>query len=137
MYILMILISLLNFSQSGKLEVKDGWVRPAGKGMNTAFYFKIENNADKADTLLSVKSGVAKMVQMHETFKKDGMMGMREIKAIPVNSKSTLEFKPGGYHVMVMNLKADLKMGASAEFVLHFKYAGDVTVKAPVKMPGD
>ena len=89
MYILMILISLLNFSYSGKLEVKDGWVRPAGKGMNTAFYFKVENNTDKADTLLSVKSGVAKMVQMHETFKKDGMMGMREIKAIPVNSKST------------------------------------------------
>ena len=137
MYIFLILISLLNFSYSGKLEVKDGWVRPAGKGMNTAFYFKVENNSSKADTLLSVKSSVAKMVQMHETFTKDGMMGMRQVKAIPVNSKSTLEFKPGGYHVMVMNLVKDLMKGGSAEFVLHFKYAGDINIKAPVKMPGE
>ena len=137
MYIFLILISLLNFSYSGKLEVKDGWVRPAGKGMNTAFYFKAINNSNKADTLLSVKSDVAKMVQMHETFSKNGMMGMRQVKAIPIKSKSTLEFKPGGYHVMVMNLKKDLKKGSLAEFTLHFKYAGDVTVKAPVKMPGE
>ena len=137
MYIFLILISLLNFSYNGKLEVKDGWVRPAGKGMNTAFYFKAINNSDKADTLLSVKSDVAKMVQMHETFSKNGMMGMRQVKAIPIKSKSTLEFKPGGYHVMVMNLKKDLKKGSLAEFTLHFKYAGDVTVKAPVKMPGE
>jgi len=77
------------------------------------------------------------MVQMHETFSKNGMMGMRQVKAIPIKSKSTLEFKPGGYHVMVMNLKKDLKKGSLAEFTLHFKYAGDVTVKAPVKMPGE
>lgn len=137
MYIFLILISLLNFSYSGKLEVKDGWVRPAGKGMNTAFYFKAVNNSDKADTLLSVKSDVAKMVQMHETFNKNGMMGMRQIKAIPIQAKSTLEFKPGGYHVMVINLKKDLKKGSLAEFTLHFKYAGDIEVKAPVRMPGD
>ena len=137
MYIFLILISLLNFSYSGKLEVKDGWIRPAGKGMNTAFYFKAVNNSDKADTLLSVRSSVSKMVQMHETFNKNGMMGMRQIKAIPIQAKSTLEFKPGGYHVMVMNLKKDLKKGSLAKFTLHFKYAGDISVKAPVKMPGD
>jgi len=137
MYAFLILISLLNFSYNGKLEVKDGWVRPAGKGMNTAFYFKAVNNSDKADTLVSVRSSVAKMVQMHETFNKNGMMGMRQIKAIPIQARSTLEFKPGGYHVMVMNLKKDLKKGSLAEFTLHFKYAGDITVKAPVRMPGD
>jgi periplasmic copper chaperone A len=137
MYIFLILISLLNFISPGNLQVKDGWIRPAGKGMNTAFYFKAINNSDKADTLLFVNSGVAKMVQMHETFNKNGMMGMRQVKAIPIPAKSTLEFKPGGYHVMVMNLKKDLKKGDSAEFTLHFKFAGDITVRAPVKMPGE
>lgn len=135
MYLFLVLISLLNFSPKGKLEVKDGWIRPAVKGMNTAFYFKVENNSDKVDTLLSVKSTVAKTVQIHETFKQDGMMGMRQIKSIAINSKAILEFKPGGYHIMVMNLKEDLKKGNSAEFILHFKYAGDITIKAPVKMP--
>jgi len=137
MYIFLILISLLNFTSKGNLQVKDGWIRPAGKGMNTAFYFKAINNSDKADTLLSVKSDAAKMVQMHESFNINGMMGMRQVKAIPIQAKSTLEFKPGGYHVMVMNLKKDLLKGDSAEFTLQFKYAGNITVKAPVKMPGE
>ena len=64
-------------------------------------------------------------------------MGMRQIKAIPIQAKSALEFKPGGYHVMVMNLTKELKKGSFAEFTLHFKYAGDIKVKAPVRMPGD
>ncbi len=137
MYFLLIIISLLNFSSKGNLEVKDAWVRPAGKGMNTALYFKVENNSDKADTLLSVKSSAAKLVQMHETFMKGDMMGMRQVKAITINARSIFEFKPGGYHVMVMNLKEDLKKGSSVLFILHFKYAGNVTIKASVKMPGD
>jgi copper(I)-binding protein len=137
MYIFLILISLLNFTSKGNLQVKDGWIRPAGKGMNTAFYFKAINYSDKADTLLSVKSDVAKMVQMHETFNQNGMMGMRQVKVIPIQAKSMLEFKPGGYHVMVMNLKKDLKKGDSAEFTLHFKYGGNITVKAPVKISGE
>jgi periplasmic copper chaperone A len=137
MYIFLILISLLNFSFKGNLQVKDSWIRPAGKGMNTALYFKAINNSDKADTLLSVKSDIAKMVQMHETFNKGGMMGMRQIKSIPIQARSTLEFKPGGFHVMVMYLKRDLTKGNSAQFTLHFKYAGDITVKAPVKIPDD
>lgn len=137
MYTFIILISLFTFSTGGKLKVNDGWVRPAAKGMNTAFYFKVENNSTKTDTLLSVQSSVAKLVQMHETFKQNGMMGMRHIEAVPVDAGSTLEFKPGGYHVMVMYLTNDLKIGSSAEFTLHFKYAGVIKIKAPVKMPGD
>jgi copper(I)-binding protein len=77
------------------------------------------------------------MVQMHETFNKNGMMGMRRVKAIPIQAESTLEFKPGGYHVMVMNLKMDMKKGDSAQFTLHFKYAGNIKVTAPVKMPAE
>jgi copper(I)-binding protein len=137
MYIFLILISLLNFTSKGNLQVKDGWIRPAGKGMNTAFYFKAINYSDKADILLSVKSDVAKMIQMHETFNQNGMMGMRQVKSIPIQAKAMLEFKPGGYHVMVMNLKKDLKKGDSAEFTLHFKYGGNITVKAPVKISGE
>lgn len=135
MYFFLIIISLLHCSHKSNIEVKDAWVRPAGKGMNTAFYFKVENNSDKTDTLLSVKSSVAKIVQMHETFTKDGMMGMRQVKAVAIGAKSDFEFKPGGYHVMVINLKEDLKKGSRVVFTLHFKYAGNVTVKASVKMP--
>ncbi len=137
MYFLLLIISLLNFSYKGNLEIKDAWLRPAGKGMNTALYFKIVNTSDRADTLLSVSSSAAELVQMHETFKQGDMMGMRQVKAIAVDAKSVFEFKPGGFHIMVLNLKKDLKIGASAEFILHFKYAGSIRIKAKVKIPED
>ena len=133
----MILISLLNFSYQGNLEIKDAWVRPGAIGMNTALYFKVENNSDKADTLLSVKSSIADVVQTHETYKKGDMMGMREVKAIAIEPNSTFEFKPGGYHVMVIGLKKDLRKGDAAEFTLHLKNAGDINVKTLVKMDGN
>lgn len=134
MYIFLVLISLINFSYSGKLEIKDAWLRPGGTGMNTALYFKVENNSDKADTLLSVKSSIADVVQTHETYQKGDMMGMREVKAIAIEPNSTFEFKPGGYHVMVIGLKKTLRKNDSANFTLHFKNAGDINVKAPVKI---
>ena len=47
MNLFMILISLLNFSYQGNLEIKDAWVRPGAIGMNTALYFKVENKFAK------------------------------------------------------------------------------------------
>lgn len=137
MYLFMVLISLLNLSYQGNLEIKDAWVRPGGKGMNTALYFKVENTSDKADTLLSVKSSIADVVQTHETYKKGDMMGMREVKNISLKPNSTFEFKPGSYHVMVIGLKEDLRENDTAEFTLHFKNASNIKVKASVKMEGN
>ncbi|MFA5804551.1 MAG: copper chaperone PCu(A)C [Melioribacteraceae bacterium] len=137
MYIFLVLVSLINFSYPGKLEVKDAWLRPGGKGMNTALYFKVENKSDKPDTLLSVKSSIADVVQTHETYKKGDMMGMRKVNAIAIEPNSTFELKPGGFHVMVIGLKEALRKNDSAKFTLHFKNAGDINVKAPVKMEGN
>ncbi|MFZ0453056.1 MAG: copper chaperone PCu(A)C [Ignavibacteriaceae bacterium] len=120
-------------STGNKIEVKEAWLRTGAEGLNTALYFKIESHSDKPDTLYKVSSDIAKHVMMHETYMKDGMMGMREIKDIIVKPDSSVEFKPGSYHVMVMNLKKDLKQGERIDFVLHFKSAGDVNIQAEVQ----
>lgn len=133
MYLLMMLISLLNFTYQGNLQIKDAWVRPAAEGMNTALYFNVENNSQKPDTLLAVKSSIAEIVQTHETYKKGDMMGMRKVDNIPIAPKSTFKFKPGGYHVMVIKLKKTLKRNDIVEFILRFKDAGDINIKATVK----
>lgn len=137
MYLLLMLFSLMNFSLNGNINVKDAWVRPGGKGMNTALYFVVENKSDKADTLLSVESAIAKHIQMHETYMKGSAMGMREVKEIPINSRTTFELKPGGYHVMVIDLKKTLKKGSSVGFILHFKNAGAVKINAQVRMTAE
>jgi copper(I)-binding protein len=105
-------------------------MRTGAEGLNSALYFTIENNSDQPDTLFAVSSQIAKHVQIHETYKKNDMMGMREIKTLAVKPHSSVEFKPGSYHVMLMDLKKDLKKGDEADFTLHFKKAGDINIKA-------
>ena len=73
------------------------------------------------------------MVMIHETFKKDGLMGMRHIKFLVIRAHSSVKFEPGGYHVMFIQLKKNIKPGGYVRAVLHFKNAGAVKLKAPVK----
>lgn len=120
-------------SSANKPEIKDAWLRTGAEGLNSALYFKIENNSEKPDTLYKVSSNIAHHIMMHETYRKNGMMGMREIKYIVIKPKSSIEFKPGSYHVMVMNLKRDIKQGDIIDFILYFKSAGEVNIKAKVE----
>ena len=125
---------LLNiFFGGNNLEVKDAWIRPANKGMNTAIYFKIINNSDKADTLSKVVFNDAGMTMIHETYKNGDMAGMRMAKDIVVAPHSTIEFKPGGLHVMLMNLKSDLKTNEEKDFEVYFKSGEKIKVTGVVK----
>ena len=118
--------------------IKNAWVRPAAEHANSAIYFSIENKSAKADTLLKVKSNAAEIVQIHESYKKDNdKMGMREVKFIAIQPKSKFEFKPGGFHVMLINLSCDVKIGSYLEATLVFKHAGKIKIKAAVQdVPG-
>lgn len=132
---LLIILGLISafISTGNKIEIKDAWLRTGAEGLNSALYFKIENNSKKPDTLYKVSSDIAQHIMMHETYKKNDMMGMREIKDIVVKPNSSVEFKPGSYHVMVMDLKRDIKQGDMIDFILYFKSAGKINIKAAVE----
>jgi periplasmic copper chaperone A len=119
-------------SSVNKIDIKDAWLRTGAAGLNSALYFKVLNNSSSPDTLFKVTSTIAKHVQMHETYKKNDMMGMREIKNIIVKPNSSIEFKPGSYHVMLMNLNKDIKEGDEISFALYFRMAGKINIKANV-----
>ena len=131
--VIIAIISLLNFIQPN-VSVNNAWLRPAGQGMNSAMYFSIENKTDAPDTLYKAASSTAELVQIHETFKKDGLMGMRQVKYVVIPAGSTLSFKPGGYHVMFIKLKRDFKVNSKINVYLFFKHAGKIRVKALVKL---
>ena len=126
--ILLFFALLVSCNSAGKLKITDTWFRPVIKGMNTALYFTIENNSYIPDTLYAVSSPISGMVHIHETFVKDDMKGMRPVKHIVINPRSKVEFKPGGYHVMVMNVKEDFNLNSSAEFILYFKQTGKIKI---------
>ncbi|WP_333785181.1 copper chaperone PCu(A)C [Thermocrinis sp.] len=113
-----------------KIEVKDPWVRlvpPNSK--NTAAYMKIENKGTEADKLVDASNNVSKITELHETV--GGKM--RKVNAIEVPAGKTVELKPSGLHVMIIDLKEPLKEGQTVEITLKFEKAGEIKVQAPVK----
>lgn len=119
---------------SGKLEIQNPWLRAAGSGMNTAFFFDVVNGTEKADTLIGASSDLADVTELHETYKTDDdRMGMRKVESLEIKSGETLQFKPRSYHVMLIKLKDDLRLGEEGTITLQFKNAGEISVKAEVK----
>ena len=107
-------------------------MRPAAKEMNSALYCDIVNNTNKPDTLYKVESGAAQLVQVHESFMKNGMMGMKHVKYVVIPAKSKITFKPGGYHIMFIKLVKDLKTNSSQKATFYFKSGRKISVKASV-----
>ncbi len=113
-----------------QIEVKDPWVRLVPQNAkSTAAYMKIENKGTEADRLVDASNGVSKITEIHETI--EGKM--RRIKAIDIPAGKSVELKPGGLHVMLIDLKEPLKEGQTVEITLKFEKSGEIKVQAPVK----
>ncbi|MCE7927080.1 MAG: copper chaperone PCu(A)C [Dehalococcoidia bacterium] len=111
---------------------------PRARVSNTdvsAAYFTVKNSGSAADRLLSasVDSSIAGMVQLHTMVMEGGTAKMHEVQSIEVPANGSVELKPGGFHVMIMNLKRELKEGETLTIRLKFEKAGMVEVKAPVQ----
>jgi hypothetical protein len=130
-----LVLLLLFFPPEDKIKIKDAWMRPSSEKMATALYFTIENSGETADTLFQVDSDLAEKVEIHETYSEGEMMGMRKTDMIVIEGNSSFELKPGAHHIMLMKLKKDVKVGDEAEFVLHFKQAGEMKITAKAKKP--
>ena len=121
-------------SSSAELTVQDAWARPAINGNNGATYFIIENDTSSEDTLLSVSSDIASAVEVHMSMMDgNGVMSMQMQEAVTVPSGKTLEFKPGGLHVMLIRLNQDLKIGDTISLTLIFEKTGSRTIEVTVK----
>jgi len=123
-------------SSPGELVVQDAWARPAPGGGNSAIYFTIDNRGGQADTLLSAASDAAGTVELHISRMDDsGNMVMEHQNNVPVPAGETVNFEPGGLHVMLMDLNSDLQPQESLTVTLTFEKAGSIVVEASVREP--
>ncbi|MBI5944756.1 MAG: copper chaperone PCu(A)C [Chloroflexi bacterium] len=121
---------------SGELTIQDAWVRPARAGENGAAYFVITNGTTADDTLLSITSEIASATEVHMSMgDANGVMSMQMQESVTLTARDKVEFKPGGLHVMFVNLTRDLKVGDTIPLVLNFENAGSLTIDVPVKAP--
>jgi len=116
----------------GDLTIVDPWVRTTTNNV-TAAYMTIKSKG-AADTLVSASSPIAGMVQLHEVITEGATSKMQEKPGgFPVPAKGSVELKPGGYHIMLMDLKQQPKEGEKVELTLKFEKAGEIKITAPVK----
>jgi copper(I)-binding protein len=142
---LTLLVVALGFSFSlqaqeakvGSIKVDQAYTRATVPGQQVAGGFmKIENKGTSGDQLLSASSPAAGEVQLHEMAMEGNVMKMRQVKDIAVPAGGSVELKPGGLHLMFMNIKAPLTAGESVPVKLKFAKAGEVEVKMPVNAMG-
>ena len=135
-FILSIAVILLSACapSSGALTVNETWARPAFKGDNGAVYFVIENGTDVDNALVSASTEIASNAEAHMSMMNDqGVASMQMQEAVQVPADDSVTFKPGGLHIMLVDLKQDLKVGDTFMLTLQFEKAGKITVQVEVK----
>jgi hypothetical protein len=112
-----------------------GQMGQGGFGVSAA-YMKIENKGSQSDVLIAAETDVAGLVELHETVVENNMAMMKPLaEGISLPLGSVTELKPGGLHIMLMQLKRELKAGENITLTLIFKSGKKVTFDVPVRMP--
>jgi copper(I)-binding protein len=121
-------------AQAGTIAISEPRVRIPTEGRDiTAAYLTLNNIGTKPDALISASSTDAGKLELHAHVKTaDGMNAMREINQILVPAGATIPLAPGGFHIMVKQLKADLKLGGELPITLTFSSGATAQFSLPV-----
>jgi periplasmic copper chaperone A len=117
--------------KAGSLTIEGAWSRatPGGAKVGGGF-MKITNHGKEADRLIGGSVPQAGRFEIHEMAIADGVMRMRPLpKGLEIKPGETVELKPGGYHLMFMDLREGLKQGQTIKGTLRFEKAGSVDVE--------
>jgi copper(I)-binding protein len=122
----------------GSLEITQPWTRAtaptarAGGG-----YVTITNKGTTADRLIAARSAASAKVEIHEMKMDGSVMRMRELeKGLEIPPGATVALKPGGFHIMFMELKAPFAVNGKVPITLVFEKAGSIDVEMSVEAMG-
>jgi copper(I)-binding protein len=127
-------------SPSPSIAITDAWARATSAASAGAAYATVTNAGTAADALVGASSPSAASVEVHETMAVGspdaaggGMMGMQPVARVEIPAGGSLRLMPGSYHLMLIGLLRDLKVGDSIDLTLTFEKAGAITVTAQVR----
>jgi copper(I)-binding protein len=132
----MLITTPLAWSQT---TVKDAWVRGTVAQQKASGAF-MQITSKQGGKLVEVRTPVAGVAEVHEMSMEGNTMRMRAVPALDLPAGQAVELKPGGYHVMLMDLKGTLKGGDSVPLTLVVEGKDGkreiIDVKAPVRALG-
>lgn len=108
---------LSSLAAQAQVKVDDPWVRATVAPQKATGAF-MQLTAARPVKVVAASSPVADMVEIHEMKMDDGVMKMRAVDALPLPAGQAVALKPGGYHVMLMGLKAPIKAGETVALTL-------------------
>ncbi|MFC2749930.1 MAG: copper chaperone PCu(A)C [Campylobacter sp.] len=133
---LSLLVASLGFANAADIEISDIYAKATPPGAkNTALFFNVKNNTDKPVKLIGASSPAAATGEIHTHKEVDGMKKMVQIDSIEVAPESTVSLKPGGLHVMLMDIKAPIKEGDKLDATLEFDNGQKLELKDIVAKP--
>jgi copper(I)-binding protein len=131
-FALLALLAMACSEPAAPLVAAEVTIRPPMPGTQmTAGYLTLQNNSAEAVTITRVTSAQFGRVEMHETIIEDGVARMSELGEITLEPTSSIEFTPGGKHLMLMRPAGDLGT-VSLDF-----YAGETVVLTVSVVPGE
>jgi copper(I)-binding protein len=126
------LLSFVAVPALAQVEVTGAWVRPTVEGqMGTGAFMTLR--AKEPMRVVGARSAVAGVVEIHEMAMQNNVMRMRAIESLTLPAGQAVELKPGGYHVMLMDLKRALKPGEKVTIELQLETGDKRRVTQPVQ----
>jgi copper(I)-binding protein len=120
--------------KTGDLVISQAWSRatPGGAKIGGG-YLTIENRGPTPDRLIHCSGDIAGKVEVHEMSMKNGVMTMRPLdNGLTIEAGKTVKLAPGGFHLMLFDLKSPLKQGDKVPITLEFEKAGKVMISLDV-----
>jgi hypothetical protein len=117
-----------------QVQIDAPWIRATPPGAKVAAgYLIMRNQSASPERLVGGSSPVARKVETHVHIKDGDILRMREVKGYDIPAKGAFELKPGGAHLMLVDLKGPLKEGEKIPVLLKFERAGEVKVDFDVR----
>ena len=122
----------------GPIQITAPWARATPKGATAgAAYMTITNTGKTPDKVSCVSSDASAECQIHTMTMDNGVMQMRPVEGgLEIKPGETVTLKPGGFHMMLVNLKHPLEQGNTIKATLKFDTAGSVDVDYPIAAIG-
>jgi copper(I)-binding protein len=131
LYLCFALLILGNLVSLASAEVTINNARARfSSGPNGAVFMDIQGSDDQ---LIVAEADVCNVVEFHTNINDNGVMRMRPVRFIEINSDETTALRPGGLHIMLIKLKHPLKEGEKFSLTLKFANAGTIVVDVPVR----
>jgi copper(I)-binding protein len=119
-----------------QVSAEHPWTRATPPGAKVGAGFMQLKNAGAADRVVGASSPVAGRVEMHITVREGDVMKMREVKGFDVPAGGSFELKPGGAHLMLMELKRPIKKGERVPLTLKLEKGGELKVELVAEEAG-